>query len=265
MSATALGLADVTVKVDGATLLREVSFELGAGALVVFVGPNGAGKTSIFRAAVGRLRPSSGTVTLAGRPVSAYRGRARAGLVGWLPQESLHADDSLVLDTVAAARYRFDEGRAASLRAAQRALDRIGVGALAERRLSTLSGGERQRVSIAALLAQEAPLLLVDEPANHLDPTHQIATYQLLGALWREGLGIACITHDINLVRHAVSPADEPKVRIVGIKRARLAFAASFDDPELEAHLARLYEVRVASVEHFGRRHFIMAAAGTPG
>jgi iron complex transport system ATP-binding protein len=259
-AAAALGLADVTVNVDGATLLCDVSLEVGAGALVVLVGPNGAGKTSILRTAVGRLTPSSGTVTLAGRPVSAYGGRARGALTGWLPQESLPAHDNRALDTVAAARFRFDEGRAASVKAARRALERVGAGALAERRLSTLSGGERQRVAIAALLAQEAPLLLVDEPANHLDPPHQIATYQLLGELWRDGFGIVCITHDINLVHHAVPVGDESRVRVVGIKGARVAFTASLDDPELEGCLARLYEVRVASVESFGRRHFLMAA-----
>ena len=256
----ALHLSGVTVTVGGATLLRDVSLEVGPGALLVVVGPNGAGKTSILRAAVGRVRPTAGTVTLAGRPVSSYGGRARAGLVSWLPQESLPDHDGIAVDAVAAARYRFDEGRAAAVAAAVRALARVGADALAERRLSTLSGGERQRVAIAALLAQQAPLLLVDEPANHLDPAQQMAIYRLLGELWRDGLGVVCITHDLNLLRHAVPLADEPRVRVVGVKAGRVTFAATLDSPELPTHIERLFDVQVATLEHLGRRHFVMAA-----
>jgi iron complex transport system ATP-binding protein len=139
-----------------------------------------------------------------------------------------------------AARFRFDEAFAHTESEARKALTRVGVGALAERALGTLSGGERQRVALAGLLAQAAPILLVDEPANHLDPAQQIDIYRLLSELWQQGKSIICVTHDVNLLRHLGRPE---KVRVAGVARGKLSFECPLTAPELPEKLGALFGV----------------------
>jgi iron complex transport system ATP-binding protein len=164
--------------------------------------------------------------------------RQRAALVAWLPQLLAPAERYAVVDLVAAARYRFSESRARSVEGAKSALEQVGAAELAPRTVTELSGGERQRVAIAALLAQEAPLLLLDEPANHLDPAQQAQTYQLVGRLRDEGKGVLCVTHDINLL---ASVAGANPARVVGVAEGRLRFQLPSDAPELPAALGELF------------------------
>jgi iron complex transport system ATP-binding protein len=224
-------------------LLDHVSLSLEQGELLALLGPNGAGKTTLLRAMLGLTRPDTGQVRLDTEALSGLTARRRAAHVAWLPQHSATtADDLSAVDIVASARYRFDEAFAISEQAARKALARVGIGDAADRPLGTLSGGERQRVSLAGLLAQDAPILLVDEPANHLDPAQQIDVYELLGELWREGRSVVCVTHDVNLLRHLGAP---DKVRVAGVAQGRIAFECAFDAPELPAKLGALFGVRM--------------------
>ena len=169
-----------------------------------------------------------------------------------------------MLDFVCAARFRFDEPFSAARAAGLRFLDRVGAAGFATRDLTTLSGGEQQRIALASLLAQEAPLLLLDEPAAHLDPRQQLEIHDLLVELWREGRGLLCTTHDINLLAHALRPAELGKVRVVGLHRGRLVFACAYDAPELAAHLSGLFEISMRLVESDGHRYFV-GPAGDSG
>ena len=105
----------------------------------------------------------------------------------------------------------------------------------------------------APLLAQEAPLLLVDEPGNHLDPAQQIAVYSLLGELWRRGAGLLVVTHDINLAKHLGDPS---RVRVLGLERGRVAFDTRLDEPSLRAELSQLYGVELLEIALENGRHF---------
>src|SRR5690606_17592303 len=105
------------------------------------------------------LQRCEGTATIGATPVAGMRGRERAARVAWLPQQAMVTEALGVLDFVAGARYRFDESRASALQGAMRALEKAGASEYATRIVSTLSGGEQQRVAVAALLAQEAPVL----------------------------------------------------------------------------------------------------------
>lgn len=251
-----LEVDNVTVHANRVQLLDAVSVRIEAGEFVALVGPNGAGKTSLIRTALGLLRPTVGNVRLGGTSVAELPSRARAALAAWLPQQNGITEDLTVLELVCAARYRFQEGRATTLAAAKRALERVGVDSLAERPMARLSGGEQQRVAFAALLAQDAPLLLLDEPANHLDPAQQVALYGLVGALWREGLGVLCITHDVNLLAHAARER-AAEVRVLGLNQGALAFDSRLDAPELAAHLSALFGIPLAALSHEGRRLFV--------
>jgi iron complex transport system ATP-binding protein len=118
--------------------------------------------------------------------------------------------------------------------------------------LSELSGGERQRFAIAALLAQAARFLLVDEPANHLDPARQAETYALLGSLLDGGVGILCVTHDVNLLAHVGTTP-----RVAGLADGELCFDTTLAAEALPERLAELFGVPMHSA-HAGSTRLIV-------
>lgn len=236
----------LTVAAGGRALLDNVNLELRAGEFVALVGPNGAGKTTLLRAALGLVRPAGGRALLSGRDARTLPGRQRAALAGWLPQNTPVPEPVTALDLVIAARFRFHESFAASRAAARDALAQAGAGAFAAAPVTRLSGGEQQRVALAAVIAQESPLLLLDEPANHLDPAQQIAMYKLIGDLWRRGRAIVCVTHDLNLLRFARAGAAVPgALRVGGLQSGKVSFERDYDAPALAADLQALFGVRL--------------------
>jgi iron complex transport system ATP-binding protein len=246
-----LKLEQVRVVRRQRALLDGIEFTLERGELLALVGPNGAGKTTLLRAILGLSPPERGRVLLDGVNVQTLSPAERAARVAWLPQHSAAAEELPALEVVIAARFRFRESFAHSAERARLALERVGVAALAERALGSLSGGERQRVALAGLLAQEAPLLLVDEPANHLDPAQQIEVYRLLGELWREGKSIVCVTHDVNLLRHLQNPS---QVGVLGMAAGNVAFQCRLDAPALADRLGELFAVRMHALDLAGDR-----------
>ena len=239
----ALAMQGVSVTVRGRRLLGPVDLVIGQGEFVAVVGPNGAGKSTLLRAALG-LAAGTGTLLVGGHPLQSLGGRARASHMAWLPQQPQVTEPLSALELVRAARFRFTESSAAAETAALAALQRTGAADLAACRVPDLSGGEQQRVALACLLAQDAPTLLLDEPANHLDPAQQITVYRLIGELWREGRTVLCVTHDVNLLRHVGAPA----ARLVGLNGGALAFDTRLSDPLLPGLLGSLFGVRMAEV-----------------
>ncbi len=251
---TRVELDRVSIVVGRRKLLDEVTLSASSGEFVAVVGANGAGKTTLLRAALGLLAPSAGRVLVEGRPAASLAGRQRAAHLAWLPQQLVASEPLSAAEVVLAARYRFDEPRAYARRQALAALARLRVSHLAEARIDRLSGGERQRVALAALLAQEAGLLLVDEPANHLDPVHQAETYRLLGELWRQGSGVVCVTHDVNLLAYA---GGAEALRVVGLAEGKLAFERCYADTSLRAALSELFGISMKSLDAGERRFFV--------
>ncbi|HET9960283.1 MAG TPA: ABC transporter ATP-binding protein [Polyangiaceae bacterium] len=247
----ALRVQGVGVKLAGRLVLDAVSLELDPGRLLALVGPNGAGKTTLLRAALGGLPWCQGEVLLGGRSLRSYTPRERAAWLGFLPQQLASPEPLPVLEVVQTGRFRFDESESASRRAALLALERAGISALRDARLTELSGGERQRVAMATLLAQEARLALLDEPASHLDPAQQIDSYGLISELLERGLGVLLVTHDINLLSHIAIP---DRVRVLGLARGRSMFELAFQDPALPGALTRLFGVRFHEFDGQGKR-----------
>ncbi len=238
--------------------LSGVSLELTTGDCLVVIGPNGAGKSTLLRVLAGLESPDRGEVLLDGAPLGARSPRERAERIAWLPQRPRLGEGVRVEELVAAGRYRFSESHGESLAHARRALAELGAEHLAPRRVEQVSGGELQRVLLAALLVQEAPLLLVDEPANHLDPAHQLAAYGLLGQLGERGRGLCVVTHDLNLANQ-LGPTE--RVRVLGISEGRIAFDRRLNAPALTADLERLYGVPLRAVELDGRRHWLAVSS----
>ncbi|MBU0929143.1 MAG: ABC transporter ATP-binding protein [Spirochaetes bacterium] len=180
-------------------------FSVGPGTLLVVLGPNGCGKTTVLKTCIGLLPALSGEALLGGRPVASLAPRARARLAAWVPQVAESAWSYRARDIVAQGRYSirgaFRPFDAEDEAAIDGALDEMDARAFADRRFSSLSGGEARRVMIARALAQAAPLLVLDEPAAHLDPGRQMELMELLSSLAEAGKAVAVSAHDVNAAR----------------------------------------------------------------
>lgn len=186
-------------------VIRGVDLALEEGSFVSILGPNGSGKSTLIRTLQGLLKASSGEVFLAGRRLSGMGRREIARLAAFVPQFFDLAFEFSVLEVLTMGRFARQQ-RLAGLSAADReaiddALDMLEIRPLAEKKIVHLSGGERQRVFIGRALAQDTPLLLLDEPSAHLDINYGLEIFQLLERLQKEmGKTILCAEHNINLV-----------------------------------------------------------------
>ncbi len=257
-----LSARGVTLSHADSTVLDAVTLVVEPGEFVAIVGPNGAGKSTLLKVLLGLLAPSCGDARLGDAKVRALPARSRAAGLAWLPQRDAVVEAIRVIDRVAAARFRFDEPRADALAAAQRALDDLDIADLGERLADTLSGGEAQRVALAALAVQEADWWLLDEPAHHLDPARQVDVYQHLGRRWGEGQGILCVTHDVNLLRHAAPGPTAESLRIVGLADGAIRFSMTLADARLAEALSALFGVGVRAVEVDGVTCFVVVGEG---
>jgi iron complex transport system ATP-binding protein len=188
-------------------VLHGVTVAVERGGFLAIVGPNGAGKTTMLMALLGLVRAAAGAITLADRSIRQHSRREIARLLSYVPQSDGRAVPFSVEEFVLLGRYahrgRFAPPDREDRRIVRDALDVTATGAFAERPVGSLSGGERQRVLIAAALAQQAEVLLLDEPTAFLDPRHQLDTAALLRDLNRiRGLTVLMATHDINMAAH---------------------------------------------------------------
>lgn len=182
------------------SVLRDVSFTLERGAMLSVLGPNGVGKSTLFRCILGLLKGYSGTITVDGLNVRDLGARELARRVAYIPQSNYPAFNYSVFDMV----LMGTTSRTGTLsppgkqeeRAAHEALERLGIGEFARRSYTQLSGGERQMVLIARALAQQSPVLLMDEPTANLDYGNQLRVLSKVRALAREGYAIIQSTHN---------------------------------------------------------------------
>ncbi|MDH7514547.1 MAG: ABC transporter ATP-binding protein [Bacteroidota bacterium] len=199
-----VALHRVTFSYAATPVLRDVSLHVKRGDFTCVIGPNGAGKTTLLRIITGYLKPRTGDVSLFGRSPRGMRERERALLAALVPQTERYTFPLSVRAMVQLGRYPHSAGlgfeTSKDREKVNEAMRLAGVEAFAGRLVSSLSGGEQHRVSIARALAQDTPLILLDEPNAHLDIRHQVRLFELLRALHRnERKTIICVTHDLNL------------------------------------------------------------------
>jgi ABC-type Mn2+/Zn2+ transport system ATPase subunit len=198
----------VAVEAGGRRLLHGVDLSLGPGELVGLVGPNGAGKSTLFKAILGLLTPLRGDALAFGRPVAEARDE-----IAYMPQAE-EVDWSFpvsVTDVVLMGRQHgvrpFARASRADRRAASEALERVGLGGLAERQVGELSGGQRRRVLMARTIARGGRLLLLDEPFAGLDAAVQHDLIAVLDELAHEGKSVLIATHDLSCIANSCDEA----------------------------------------------------------
>lgn len=201
---TGVRLQRVRVALGGATVVDAVDLTIGAGEWMGMIGPNGAGKTTLMRAIVG-LQAHHGSIALGGRELHTLGPRERARLVALVPQDPVIPPGMTVFDYVLLGRTPH-LGRRLALsendrRVAVAVLQRLDLERFGSRPLTQLSGGERQRAVIGRALAQDAAVLLLDEPTSSLDLGHQQEVLELVDDLRTErGLTVVMTMHDLNLI-----------------------------------------------------------------
>jgi iron complex transport system ATP-binding protein len=195
---------DLSFSYTARPLLSGLCFEMKRGSFLAVAGPNGAGKSTLVNLLCRMLRARGGGISIDGRAITDYSTAEIARKVSVVRQEFVPVFGYSVLETVLMARTpcygRFGFERAEDRRIAAEALAATDTSELALRPLSEISGGERQRVFIARALAQQTPVLLLDEPTSFLDLRHQVRIYDLLKKMQtEEGKTIVAVTHDVNL------------------------------------------------------------------
>lgn len=204
MNETALHVKNFKVAINGRTILRDVSFSINKGEFVGIIGPNGAGKSTLLRGMRSLIPVADGSVDIYGQPVKQLNDKAVARLVGYMQQEVNTGFGFSALEVVLAGRYphlkwwanETDHDRAV----ARRYMEFTGVWHLADKSMAEVSGGERQRILLAKVLAQETPLIFLDEPTASLDINYQEEIFRYCQSMCRSGSDqktALVIVHDI--------------------------------------------------------------------
>jgi iron complex transport system ATP-binding protein len=245
----------LTLHIGTRTLCRDVTVAFAAGENWAILGANGSGKTTLLHTLAGLRTPDRGEILLDEMPVTQVAPRQRARRIGVLFQEYDSGFPATVLDLVLTGRHphlsQLEWETAADRQLADAALAELGLTAMADRALATLSGGERRRAEIAALLVQNAPVMLLDEPINHLDLRHQTEILRQIAARAGrpEHLNLF-VLHDVNAaLRHC--------------SHGMLLFAdggclaGPIDEVATRVNLETLYGCPLREFSHSGYRVFL--------
>jgi iron-chelate-transporting ATPase len=241
-------LRALSFAVPGRTLLEPLSLELAPGKVIGLIGHNGSGKSTLLKLLARQQPAGGGEIQFEGKALSAWGHRDFARRLAYLPQQTAAAEGMLVRELVALGRYPWHGalGRFGAVDRAkvEEAMALTGVEAFADRLVDTLSGGERQRVWLAMLVAQDARMLLLDEPISALDIAHQVEVLNLVRRLSRErGLGVLVVLHDVNM---AAECCDE----LLALHSGRLVARGSPQEIMVPDVLRRIFGLAMGVLPH---------------
>jgi iron complex transport system ATP-binding protein len=242
--------------VHGRPLFAPLTLSVRAGERWVVLGPNGVGKSSLLAALAGVFPRDAGELRLQGRPLSQWRPEALADWRAWCPQFWSDPFPATVAETARIAMRRGAWWSAAptDAGAVDRVLEELQLTPLAQADVRQLSGGERQRVAVATALLQGTPLVLLDEPASHLDLAHQQLLLRLLRARSDAGTAVVASLHDINLAFDLATHA-------VLLDGRGGAIAGPRDEVMSPSGLSSAFGVAIAPVEVCGQKRFWVGPA----
>ena len=237
---TELSTHDLRIEIGDVVVCHDLCTTFLPGQVWTILGPNGVGKSTLLRTLAGLYQPIAGQVSFDGQPLIDIPRRKRARQIGILFQDHADVFPLTVMETVLTGRHPWCsplQGESAlDLERVDQVLGQVGLNGFQDRNLFSLSGGERRRVDLAALAVQDAAVVLLDEPSNHLDPRHQVT---LLGGMidkWRRARRtVVMVLHDINL---AVRFSDY-LIFLYGDGKASHGLAAEM---ATEGHFSRLYD-----------------------
>lgn len=238
-------LVNVCAGYDGENVLHNIDLEIQPGKVTVLVGPNGCGKSTLLKALV-RLNPhSTGEIVVGDRAIGEYDSVGLARQIAYLPQKR-NVPDISVLKMVLHGRFPYlkypRRYRTKDMDVARKALQWVGLEHLADENVNRLSGGNQQKVYIAMALAQDTPVVLMDEPTTYLDISHQLRVMELARRLADEGKAVVLVLHDLSL---ALQVAD-----CVGVmSEGELKHLSSPDDVYKSGVLDEVFRVKVRRME----------------
>lgn len=234
----------------GKNVIHDIDLDVHAGEVVALLGPNGSGKTTLLKTVCGAVELDRGSVEVEGTSLVDLSVRDRALKMGYVPQTEDHVFDYTVRELTLMGRLAHSDRLFETPQdhaAADRAMAATDCDVFAGRLMSNLSGGEAQRALIARALAQEAPILLCDEPTTHLDPGHQVEIGTLLRKLSGDGMAVIVTTHDLNW---ALQFSDRSVLIREGTVRYVGPLAAAID----KGIHAEVYDARFLTMASAGQR-----------
>ena len=241
----ALEVSNLNADYGSRRVLTNVNLRLAPAEMVALIGPNGAGKSSLLRCVTGLLKPTTGEIAIDGRPLREIDRTELARTIAVVPGQTVVAFPMRVNELVALGRVPHEHPllgpREADRVAIDAAIERVGIADLRDRDVRELSLGERQLVVLAMAIAQDARLILLDEPTVHLDLRHQVAVMELLRDLARrDGVTVLAVMHDIHLARmffarmllldHGRLIGDGPPAEVLSDSNIRVVYGV---DPSL--------------------------------
>ncbi|PKR77044.1 ABC transporter ATP-binding protein [Halalkalibacillus sediminis] len=243
-----LQLEQVSKKIEGQSIVQNVTIEITEGQCVGLIGPNGAGKSSLIKLISGLEEPSAGSIYLKGKSVNQWKTKKIAKSVAVLTQEGLAPYPISVYDAVLMGRYPhlgfFQRESQEDYDKVDHVLEITGLKDFKSQMLDTLSGGERQRVAIAKAMVQEPELLLLDEPTTFLDIGHQLNVLRLVQE-WqeRENLTVVMVLHDLNLAAQFCE-------KLILMNHGEVVKEGSSEDIIAEETLRQVYHATPEIIRH---------------
>ncbi len=239
---------NLSVQHDDKLILQDINLSIAKHDYVCIVGPNGAGKSTLLKTLMGITPFSSGKLQLNQQPQQDFSQKQLAQHLSYVPQAHQQSLNFGVEEFIKMARYpfhsAFSEWQTEDQSAIDSAIEITNTDAFRHRQINTLSGGERQRVMIAAALAQQASILLLDEPTSFLDPHHQVEVHQLIQLLHQEcKLTIIEVSHDIN-------HASQHSQKVIALKNGQINWQGNANAFLNAQGLYDLYEQDFVFVEH---------------
>ncbi len=226
--------------------IDKVSLQINKGDFVALLGPNGCGKTTLLKIIAGLLPVSSGLVRIGGKDPSKIRRKQLAKMVGFVTQDFAPVYNYTVNQIVLTGRLPYSRGFFSSwtkedVEIVKNALDKVGCAKFVDRLFYNLSTGEQKRVAIARILAQDTPILLLDEPTAHLDPGHVVKIKDLLKNLHQDGKILVAAFHDINVAAELCN-------RLVLMKDGKIIFCGKPEQVINTSNLEIIYGVKASII-----------------